>query len=362
MSKLRPHHLILSLDYEVFGDGSGCVDSCLVAPTEAIASIAEEFGAPVSLFVEALELERFSCFAMSRQDAVRRQLEALVNAGHKLELHLHPQWLGARLVDGGWSLDFSRWRCGDLDSESFERAVVTGCRYINSVGDEPAAYRAGGWTIQPSNAALAALPGHGILMDSTVAPGMYNPASGDWFDFRNVPDLPFWATSGDVCTVETDGAMLEVPISTAVIGKFRHARALAESRKGPRFPVGCEGSYAGPNNKMQTMIGRFAKLAGMGTVMLDFSTQPAWALIQIIEDHLSRFSATDAPIPIVAIGHNKNFTTESAKNLREMLAWSRDQAGVCLSDYRAWHRALLEHSPLEATNGPLGRAGQSTIG
>ena len=64
-----PDHLILTADYEVFGDGSGDVSACVVEPTEAMLSVAARHGAPVTLFVESLEFD-----AMRRAAPVRRGL------------------------------------------------------------------------------------------------------------------------------------------------------------------------------------------------------------------------------------------------------------------------------------------------
>ena len=56
MPKNQPDHLILTVDYEIFGNASGSPLKCVVEPAERILSIAKHFAAPVTLFVEALEI------------------------------------------------------------------------------------------------------------------------------------------------------------------------------------------------------------------------------------------------------------------------------------------------------------------
>ena len=55
-------HLILSLDYEVLGNGSGDLECCVLQPAERIASVAEPHEARLSVSAEALE------FAAMEQD------------------------------------------------------------------------------------------------------------------------------------------------------------------------------------------------------------------------------------------------------------------------------------------------------
>ena len=85
-------HLILSLDYEVFGNGSGDLDCCVLQPTERIAAIAERHGARLAIFVDALEFAAMERTGVSDAHRVRQQLQSLLARGHRVELHLHPQW------------------------------------------------------------------------------------------------------------------------------------------------------------------------------------------------------------------------------------------------------------------------------
>lgn len=279
------------------------------------------------------------------EDAARveAQLAQAADAGHKLQLHLHPQWLDAKRVDGEWRLDFSRWRIGDLGKEDIVSLVGSGMEYLRSVaGSDPShlcTFRAGGWAIQPARETLDVLASHGVTMDSTVAPGCRHSARGDWYDFRRCPDAPWWAISEDVCRVSDSPALIEVPIATAAVGRLEHARALREHRSHPALPEGCEGSYEGPNSRLQSLMGKVGKAMRMGRVMLDFSTMPSWLLIRICEDYRRRYRDVPGPVPVVAIGHGKNFTAHSESNLRQWLSWVDQQADMRYSDYYQWHSA-----------------------
>ncbi len=108
----------------------------------------------------------------------------------------------------------------------------------------------------------------------------------------------------------------------------------------PPFPDGCTGSYEGPNSRIQGYRGKLGKLMRLGHVMLDYSTLPDGALIDTTRRHMDRHRANGNGIPLVAIGHNKNFTAWSEQNLASYLQWASSQSDIVFSDYQTWHRAI----------------------
>lgn len=346
------YHLILTLDYETFGNGSGSLCHCVVEPVERLLDTFSEYDAGLQSFVDATEFAAMrACagdevvdlpFEVDWLDRVESQIASLMTAPHSTHLHIHPQWMDAQPVDESWNLNYEHWRIGDLSKQAIDRVVSAGLEYLTQISDRFArqgaiCFRAGGWAIQPSASVLASLEKHAIAIDSTVAPGTMNLARGDWFDFRAAPMKPYWYTKGDVLK-ESESGVLEVPIATANLGRLQHLKCLRQSKKDGGFPEGCKGTYRGPNNQLQSLAGRMGKLVNLGTAMLDFSTMPSWALIEITRDCMARYAKVDGPIPIVAIGHNKNFSRWSESNLREYLAWANDQPDVVFSSYDQWAR------------------------
>lgn len=348
MGHNRPKfHVILTLDYEIFGNGSGCLDACLRLPVERCLQCVEGYDARLELFVDAPEFLAFRGVTGLAEAAARVevQLTEAAAGGHGLQLHLHPQWLGASWHDGGWRLRLDRWRIGDLDEAAIDRLVAEGIAYLAMLRGGPApclAFRAGGWAIQPATTVLRVLSSHGVVIDSTVAPGCYNPAAGDWYDFRDVPDLPWWGIDEDVCSNAALPGLIEAPITTHDAGRLAHARALREHRAHPALPEGCEGDYSGANDRWQTFRGKLGKLVRLGRPMLDFSTMPEWMLIALCQGWMERYTDHPGPIPIVAIAHGKNFTDHSARNLTGWLDWLSVRDDTVLSSYAGWHAALGE--------------------
>ncbi|RLJ22075.1 hypothetical protein DJ030_02570 [bacterium endosymbiont of Escarpia laminata] len=328
----QPAQLILTVDYEVFGDGSGQPRPCVLESTERILAIAESRGVPLTLFVEALEfaaMEREpACQAQS--DAVRLQLTEALARGHDLQLHLHPQWWDAKLDPAGnWQLDLSRWRIGDLPFHEVAGLLEQGKVWLEGLGRQQRpdyrciAFRAGGWCIQPSALVLAALSDQGFLIDSTVAPGLRNATAGEWSDFRDAPDLPFWNVDQNL-TVPVSHGVWEFPILTGRVARLDHLKALRKAG----LAEGCQGSYRGPRGAAARLYGRLSRLRQLGAVMLDFSTLPAPQLIEITRQWCERFAGEPASLPLAAIGHSKNFTATSERALTEYLDWVNGQGIV----------------------------------
>ncbi len=105
--------IVLTVDYEIFGNGSGDVRQHIVEPAERMARICERLWiAPLTIFFEAEEYLAFERHAAELETSlgydpaalIREQVASLVRRGHQFQLHLHPQWYGARFQDDRWLL------------------------------------------------------------------------------------------------------------------------------------------------------------------------------------------------------------------------------------------------------------------
>jgi len=320
----------------------------------------EQHKAKMAFFADTSEFIAFNkypqVYAQGMQ-GVEAQLVNAVNQGHSLQLHLHPQWIDAVLEDPDWQLSLDKWRIGDLSEAETNQCAVEGLDYLQSLlaraekssAEHCKVFRAGGWAIQPSDIVLKVLREKGIQMESTVAPGAFNPAKGDWFDFRRAENQPWWRVETDVCkTLQkksgadegAQGQIIEVPITTAGVGRLAHARALKEHRSSHGLPEGCSGSYDGPNSRLQGLRAKLSKIVNMGRVMLDFSIMPGWVLVDITRRYQEQHKACQGPVPIVAIGHNKNFTARSNAHLNYWLDWVSQQRDIQFSTYANWQSSI----------------------
>ncbi len=342
-------HLLLTVDYELFGNGQGCPRSCVIAPSDRMMMVAEQFDAPLTLFVEAVE---FSVMQKANDVAFEGIIEQIADAcsrGHDLQLHIHPQWSGVKKnAQGKWNVGSSNWRIGDLDRDEIQLQIVTAKDWLETTVRTfredyiCLAFRAGGWCIQPSKDVLRVLSEQGIKIDSTVAPGLFNSVPGEWSDFRTAPNKPWWRTTEDVCREELTG-LYEMPIVTGKISATQHLQALYYSRQSGNggFAPECSGSYKGPDGQISGIWEKLKKLRRLGNVMLDFSTMPSEVLIAVAKQWLKRHQSSSAPIPLVAIAHTKNFTPYSEEAMTGFLEWAKE-TGIVFSTYGKWLDALNE--------------------
>jgi hypothetical protein len=344
----RLNHLILTVDVELFGNGSGCVNHCVLAPLERMAAVAEAHNARLELFVEALE---FVAMGASPEHAkanadVKRVLADLLRRGHKLQLHLHPQWHGARYESGTWVLELSQWRTGNIAAERLlemlGRAEQWLCDAVVDVVPDYrcTVFRAGGWCIQPSAVVIECLRSTRMRMDSSVAPGMMNRDATTWYDFLDCPRRSWWPVRDDVTRI-SEGRFLEVPIAAGRVNPLWHLAArLRRSRHG-EFAAGCRGSYHGRSQGSVWRMDVLRKIWYSNRAMLDYCALPANLLIDVTRDWTKRVAGTDHNIAVVAIGHTKNFSNIAEREMTRFLQWSSHQPDIRMSSYDSWERSRV---------------------
>jgi hypothetical protein len=213
--------ILLSIDYELFfGPQTGTVEHCLLRPTEALAEAVGRYGARLSLFVDALYLQRLSDETLRHPqlqrdyDAIRRQLVSLRQKGHDVQLHIHPHWLDSHFNGNEWKLDTTRYKLQDFFPLKITTIIGSAKKLLASlVGDTIFVFRAGGWCLQPFATIAPALLAHDIWLDSTVFAGGVSDDKERWFDFSSAPLKDYWHFSEDPNCETPYGPFIEVPIS-----------------------------------------------------------------------------------------------------------------------------------------------------
>ena len=213
--------ILLSLDYELFfGPRTGTVEHCLILPTQKVAETAQRHGARLSLFVDALYLQRLTDEAhrfprlQHDLDAIHRQLVSLKDAGHDIQLHLHPHWLDSTFDGEQWRLVTTRYKLHDFSADEIAAMVGSAKKLLTDmIGDTVFAFRAGGWCMQPFPPIAPALLAHDIWLDSTVFAGGLSDDKDRWFDFSSAPVKDFWRFSDNPNHEDRQGPFVEIPIS-----------------------------------------------------------------------------------------------------------------------------------------------------
>ena len=118
--------LILTLDYELYGNGSGDVFKNIIEPTNHILSILRQYNIHISIFFEVVEYWKIKeewdkgnkmGYENNPIEAINDQLRKAYVDGHDIQLHIHPQWVDAKYIDGKWHVNLNEWRLGDYHRE-----------------------------------------------------------------------------------------------------------------------------------------------------------------------------------------------------------------------------------------------------
>jgi hypothetical protein len=245
---INKRQLLLTVDYEVFGNGSGDVRRHMVEPTGRMARTCEKFGMPLTVF---FEVEEFLAFGRERDKLIdmlgydpaaeiRAQAIDLIRRGHDLQLHLHPEWVGSVFVDGQWRLRPDQRSVESLFETQEEisiyirerKAVIDALYEEAGSGRRVTAYRAGAFCAQPGRKLLRALAENGILVDSSLVKGMVRKDGHVQLDFTGAPEgRRHWRVAMDVACEAAGGHVIEIPIYSQMgrrIQQFTPRRLLAK--------------------------------------------------------------------------------------------------------------------------------------
>jgi hypothetical protein len=196
---------VLTVDYELFGSGKGDVIKHVIEPTKKMLKVFREHNVKATFFVEQLEVaallkigENSSPLSIDFINAklIKSQITQMVEDGHDIQLHLHPQWYNAYYSDGVWRLNFDWWRFSSLPYRTNECGtpgrldlLIEGKRYLEEMIKpikpeyQCTVFRAGGYNLGLDDITKAALLEAGFLMDSSICPGFFSSGPLSNYDY-----------------------------------------------------------------------------------------------------------------------------------------------------------------------------------
>jgi peptidoglycan/xylan/chitin deacetylase (PgdA/CDA1 family) len=128
---------------------------------------------------------------------VRRVVEAILDAGQEVQLHLHPQWTGARADDRAAAGRYQLW---ELDPDEQRQLIAAAAELLEAAGaPSPIAFRAGSYAADPNT--LAALAALGFAYDSS-----HNGAEAPQWSRLDLPR--------DRIAPLAHGGLVELPVTT----------------------------------------------------------------------------------------------------------------------------------------------------
>jgi len=165
--------------------------------------------------------------------AIETQILFLAKEGHDVQLHLHPHWLDATYENDKWNFTYKRFKLQTLSGQSNAGDIntVIGCisiakkiledliRQVNP-NYKVTTFRAGGYLIQPFSKLKDAMLQNGILIDTSICPGLKNDNDIFSFDFSSYPNSTYYRFTDDPLMVADNGSFTEIPIHTVKIPAY----------------------------------------------------------------------------------------------------------------------------------------------
>ncbi|HHC11103.1 MAG TPA: hypothetical protein ENK79_00535 [Campylobacterales bacterium] len=209
---------ILTFDYELFlGKKTGTAQKSIIEPTNRVIELLQKYNAKAIFFVDVTYLMTLEKFKHKDLKPITQQLKKIIDIGSSVELHLHPQWLDAKLKGNEWEfISFDRYRLHSLKDFEIDNLFTQGVNFLEKITNQKVlSFRAGGWSITPFKPLKEAFIKNNIKLDMSVLSGFYEEALPmHYYDFRNTPHKEYYKFSDDVNIENTKGDFLEIPVTT----------------------------------------------------------------------------------------------------------------------------------------------------
>lgn len=346
--------LVMTNDWELFGDGSGDFFEIQYEPTRKLLELANKYDAKITLMAECFQNWAHEDIADENDrakeiaNAWKESIISAINSGSDVQLHLHPQWMNAEYINDKWHLDMNKWALTALSEDEITKIISRGKNYLesilNPVKKEYACicFRAGSYCIQPSKKVIPALVKNGIKCDSSVTKGLFEE---EFYDFRNACSNLFpWFVEDDIIQRSpNETQLIEYPIYSVnriyseLISKFnpklgnrisfgleipRHELEWAKKRdhiKERRYP---RHKRYYKQKETRDLKWYMKKVVSNKFIQLDYDYLPASLFVKLIinlyySDTLKKYREMDVLIPVIASGHIKD--VPDMDNIRKIL-------------------------------------------
>jgi hypothetical protein len=333
--------LVLTNDWELFGDGSGDFFEVQYDPTMKLLELFGKQKAKITLMAECMQQFAYRKMTDSKSkdiaNAWENALNTAVSLKNDVQLHLHPQWINSEYKDDRWLLDMSKWSLASLQPDEISDLIKNGKDYLTSLlrkddnNYDCIAYRAGSYCIQPSEKVIPALIENRIKCDTSVTKGLY---AENLYDFRNAhSNISPWYIDIDVNKkAMNSSSIIEYPIYS--INKlYSEALNKCSAKLNNRFLFGIdipkdeidwikkrdalkEVRYPRQNRyykkkERRTFSWYARKILSRSAIQLDYDYLPATLFVKLLTNlynskELDNYRSKNIIIPMIASGHIKD--------------------------------------------------------
>lgn len=352
--------LVFTNDWELYGDGSGDFWDVQYYPMIEFLDVLEQYGAKMTIMAELGQqlsyksISEFNNDAKKISDAWDYLIVDAIKRKHDVQLHFHPQWLGAKYNEK-WELT-KDWSIGKLDVNEVEKIISTGKNYLESIlhqhdsNYQCICFRAGAYYIEPSEKVVQTLIKYNFLCDTSVTKGLI---SDGYFDYSHAYSnvLPYFLSNDVKFKSPEETSLLEIPIyskiafQSNVLKKFfpklylnfwsgleiphdeiqwANQRDILKNQRYPR-----EKRFYKQNQKKNLSF-YLNQILSKVAIQLDYDYLYPTEFVNILEkifddDDIKHLQNKDVILPIVSSGHIKD--VPDTKNIDKILKLIKQNLG-----------------------------------
>jgi len=228
--RMRPTiHLAFVDDWEVRGNGSGDPRELQFEPMRRLTELYQKFDVRGSFNVEVMQQLTYRNLQGSFPElkVIADEWEELVTDsfrhGHDIQLHLHPQWMGAEYEGPGkWHLP-GDWSIINHSSQQIRALLLSGKQFLEALlrKVDPSyscvSFRAGSWCAAPSDSLFLILAELGFVFDMSIVAGIRYDTPRVKLDYTQCEEAfaPYYPQMDDARRVSrTPEAMVCVPTNS----------------------------------------------------------------------------------------------------------------------------------------------------
>lgn len=327
---------MITIDYEIFGDGSGSIKKTILDPMEEILRIFDKHNVKCNIMFEFEEYKKISELQdhkKYRKDLKEweRQIERMHESGHDIQLHFHPQFMEAEFINNEWKVNETAYsirhyieEMGDnkgksLIKKELQKGISIIRELVKDKNHEVIAYRAGGWNLDPEDIYINILKEIGIKIDTSSVKGAVMKSGKHGYDYRKLPsNVGYWWTKGDSIREigKTGENLIEMPIYALNFNplspkRVKIMKTMNDKVKDVDYGHGGGGSY------------------GLKEIYYSVTSSIKWDFCKLSSDQMEFFyrkalslDREYETVPLVMIGHTKDFnnSTELDKFLKNFNA------------------------------------------
>lgn len=328
--------ILLSFDYEIFGNGTGLVQCCMIKPMTRLIGVCDLYDVKITVFFEmghywalqsaideGINVEEFK----KQIYLIEEQLKLLIQKGHDVQFHFHSQWLQRKWDGNRWILNekliplpiiFNHTLNNQFTNfdQIFKKAKLDLEQLLKPVDNnyQCIAFRAGYLCVQPSDEILNAAKRQGFLCDSSVLPFAECKSNLVNYDFRRCSNSSWWRIDPvDVVTPSMKGELIEVPIGSVILTFLQRLqlKMLSSFATQEMFNHTCDGFPIPLNFNRSSRLKKLRTFFSNKQFTLDFCEHSATRLNFLASKHL--LNSQDQLLHL--FGHSKSWKYPEEFNL-----------------------------------------------